>query len=82
MMELKHFYPKQARRCMSKLYLDTLFTATEQPSVCKLQSFLGLGTLLTVILQPAEFSFVNGKSLKSLFWTQISLKFARDTLMQ
>lgn len=72
----------ETRSCVNKLYLDTLFAATEESCICQFQRFLGLCTLLTIIFQPTKLSFVNGKSLKSLFWTQVSLKFAWDTLIQ
>lgn len=81
-MELNHFAMRLTRSCVDRLYLDTFFTATEQSCICQFQSLLGLCTLLTIIFQSPEFSFINGKSLKSLLWTQVALKFGREILTQ
>lgn len=55
-------------------YLDTLFTAAEKSRICQFQRLLGLGALLPVILQPAELSFIYGKSLKRLLRAKIALQ--------
>lgn len=61
----------------SSSYLDALLTAAEKSRICQLQRLLGLRTLLPVILQPAELSFIYGESLKCLLWAKIALKAVR-----
>lgn len=55
-------------------YLDALFAATEKSRICQFQRLLGLRTLLPVVLQPAELSFIYGESLKRLLWAKVALK--------
>lgn len=64
---------KMLRRQLVLDYLHPLFTATEHPSVCEFQSFFGSGTFLPFILQTAEVAFIDGKRLKSLLWSQVTL---------
>lgn len=55
-------------------YLHPFFTATEHSSVCEFQGFFGSGTFLPFILQTAEVTLIDGKRLKSLLWSQVTLE--------
>lgn len=57
-----------------RCYLHSLLTATEQTSISELQGLFSTGTLLPFNLQTAKVAFIDGQRLKSLFWTQVTLR--------
>lgn len=54
--------------------LHSLLAAAQQARVRQLQRLFGLRTLLSVVLQAAEFTFVDGERLQRLLWTQTALQ--------
>lgn len=55
-------------------YLHPLLTATEHSGVCEFQGFFGSCTFLPFVLQTAEVPLIDGKRLKSLLWSQVTLE--------